>query len=98
MGHSTRLSAAPLQAQLRLRKLERNLTWERLAFELRVTSRTLARLMAATEVSQVVAGRMASKLELHESLLWPREWEQMEPVTLTPCSGETNECARASAV
>ena len=68
------LPARPLQSALRHRKCAQRLSWEQLAVHLGVCARTLYRLMAATEVSYVVADRMACRLGFHPVLLWPKEW------------------------
>jgi hypothetical protein len=74
--HTRRLPARPLQAALRQKKHAHGLSWEQLAFRLGVCSRTLMRLMKATDVSYVVADRIACRLGAHPSLLWPKEWSQ----------------------
>ena len=71
-----RLPARPLQTALQQRKRSQGLSWEQLAFRLGVCSRTLLRLMKATDVSYVVADRIACRLGAHPSLLWPKEWSQ----------------------
>lgn len=71
-----RLPARPLQAALRNKKRTHGLSWEQLALRLGVCSRTLIRLMKATDVSYLVADRIACRLGSHPSLLWPKEWSQ----------------------
>ena len=69
-----RLPARPLQCALRHEKFSQRLSWEQMAVRLGVCARTLYRLMAAREVSYVVADRMACRLGFHPVLLWPKEW------------------------
>ncbi|MDP9223925.1 MAG: hypothetical protein M3P18_08720 [Actinomycetota bacterium] len=69
-----RLPARPLQRALRDKKRSHDLSWNQLALRLGVCSRTLIRVMKATDVSYVVADRMACRLGSHPSLLWPKEW------------------------
>jgi hypothetical protein len=69
-----RLPARPLQCVLWHKKSSQRLSWEQMAVRLGVCARTLYRLMAATEVSYVVADRMACRLGFHPILLWPKEW------------------------
>lgn len=76
VDHARRLPARPLQAALRQKKRAYGLSWEQLALRLGVCSRTLIRLMQATDVSYLVADRIACRLGSHPSLLWPKEWSQ----------------------
>ena len=69
-----RLPARPLQTALRDKKTSNGLSWNQLAIRLGVCSRTLIRVMKATDVSFVVADRMACRLGSHPALLWPKEW------------------------
>jgi lambda repressor-like predicted transcriptional regulator len=69
-----RLPARPLQTALREMKQSHGSSWDQLAIRLGVCSRTLIRVMKATDVSYVVADRMACRLGSHPSLLWPKEW------------------------
>lgn len=71
---SRRLPARPLQSALRQTKCGQRLSWRQLARRLGVCDRTLYRLMRATDVSYLVADRMACRLGVHPSDLWPREW------------------------
>lgn len=71
-----RLPARPLQAALQNKKRTYGLSWEQLALRLGVCSRTLLRLMKATDVNYLVADRIACRLGSHPSLLWPKEWSQ----------------------
>lgn len=72
--HGRRLPARPLQTALRNQKQNQDLSWEQLATQLGVRSRTLFRLMQARDVSWLVADRIACRLGSHPSLLWPDEW------------------------
>lgn len=76
VDHARRLPARPLQAALRTKKRTHALSWEQLALRLGVCSRTLIRLMKATDVSYLVADRIACRLGSHPSLLWPKEWSK----------------------
>lgn len=69
-----RLPASPLQRELRRQRRVLALTWVELAARLRVSDRTLARLLAARDIAEPVADRMACRLGLHPVLLWPRHW------------------------
>ena len=77
MGYSTRLPAAPLKRELRTAKRKYGDTWDELAVRLRVSSRTLTRLLGARDVAEPVADRMACRLGLHPVLIWPREWQRI---------------------
>ncbi len=74
MGYQTRLPAAPLKRELRRARRSYGDTWDELATRLRVSSRTLNRLLGARDVAEPVADRMACRLGLHPVLIWPREW------------------------
>jgi transcriptional regulator with XRE-family HTH domain len=69
-----RLPAAPLQRVLRRLRADESLTWDQLAERAGVTPRHLFRLLAATDVSERVADRIACRLGLHPVLLWPTDW------------------------
>lgn len=74
MGYHTRLPAAPLKRELRRARRNYGVTWDELAVRLHVSSRTLTRLLAARDVSEHTADRMACRLGLHPVLIWPRQW------------------------
>lgn len=74
MGYEVRLPAAPLKRELRRARRLYGVTWDELAVRLRISSRTLSRLLAARDVSEQTADRMACRLGLHPVLLWPRQW------------------------
>lgn len=73
-----RLPAAPLQRVLRRMRAAESLTWDELAERAGVTSRHLFRLLAAPDVSERAADRIACRLGLHPVLLWPDEWLRCE--------------------
>ena len=74
MGYQDRLPAAPLKRELRRARRSYGITWEELADRLRISSRTLTRLLGARDVAEPVADRLACRLGLHPVLIWPREW------------------------
>jgi plasmid maintenance system antidote protein VapI len=67
-----RLPAAPLQRELARQRRVLAVTWAELAARLDISERTLARLLAAQDLAEPVADRMACRLGLHPVLLWPR--------------------------
>jgi plasmid maintenance system antidote protein VapI len=67
-----RLPAAPLQRELTRQRRVLAVTWAELAARLDISERTLARLLAARDLAEPVADRMACRLGLHPVLLWPR--------------------------
>jgi plasmid maintenance system antidote protein VapI len=69
-----RLPAAPLQRELARQRRVLAVTWAELAARLDISERTLARLLAARDLAEPVADRMACRLGLHPVLLWPRLW------------------------
>ncbi len=69
-----RLPARPLQSALRHEKRAQRLSWEQLALRLGVCARTLYRVMRASDVSYAVGDRIACRLGVHPSDLWPKEW------------------------
>lgn len=69
-----RLPAAPLHRELHRQRRVLAVTWVELAARLRISERTLARLLAARDIAEPVADRMACRLGLHPVLLWPNHW------------------------
>lgn len=69
------LPAAPLQRLLENRRQAEHRTWAELAAALGVSSRTLLRVMSAETLSEQVADRIATRLGVHPSLVWPDVWE-----------------------
>lgn len=69
-----RLPAEPLKRELHRQRRIQRITWEQLAIQLGVSSRTISRLLRARDVAEPVADRMACRLGLHPILLWPRDW------------------------
>lgn len=77
MGYQTRLPAAPLKRELcRARRLY-GVTWDELADRLRISSRTLTRLLTARDIAEPTADRIACRLGLHPLLIWPRQWQRL---------------------
>lgn len=74
MAYRTRLPAAPLKRELRRARREYGDTWDELAARLDISPRTLTRLLAARDIAEQVADRVACRLGLHPTLIWPREW------------------------
>lgn len=74
-----RLPAAPLHRELYRQRRVLAVTWVELAARLRISDRTLARLLAAQDIAEPVADRMACRLGLHPVLLWPRHWLRNTP-------------------
>lgn len=74
MPYPARLPSAPLKRELRRVRRVHRLTWDELAVRLRVSDRTLARLLRSSDVAEQVGDRMACRLGLHPVLLWPNEW------------------------
>ena len=74
VDHARRLPARPLQTVLQTMKRIHGLSSQQLALQLGVSSRTLDRLMKATDLRYDVADRMACRLRSHPALLWPKEW------------------------
>lgn len=77
MGYQIRLPAAPLKRELRRARRRYGDTWDELAVRLRISPRTLTRLLAARDVPEQTADRMACRLGLHPVLLWPRQWQRL---------------------
>lgn len=74
MGTFVRLPAGPLQRELCRRRRFLGMTWAELAVWLRISDRTLSRLLHARDLAEPVADRMACRLGLHPVLLWPHQW------------------------
>lgn len=74
MAYRTRLPAAPLKRELRRARRAYGVTWDELAVRLDISARTLTRLLAARDIAEQVADRLACRLGLHPTLIWPREW------------------------
>lgn len=74
MNRSARLPAAPLVRELDRQRRVLDVTWVEFALRLRISDRTLARLLRARDIAEPVADRMACRLGLHPVLLWPRLW------------------------
>jgi hypothetical protein len=72
-----RLPAAPLKRVLLRLQDSESLTWDDLADRVGVTQRQLWRLLAADDLSERVADRIACRIGLHPLLLWPKEWSQI---------------------
>lgn len=70
---ASRLPAEPLQAELRRARPDW-MSWKAFAVRLGVSSRTLARVMAATDLAPEWADRLALRLGLHPAIVWPEEW------------------------
>lgn len=94
MGYSTRLPAAPLKRELHRAQRIHRVTWGELAERLRVSPRTLARLLTASDVCEPTADRMACRLGLHPTLIWPREW----PLITNQIACSSDKSRRASSV
>lgn len=69
-----RLPAGPLVRELRRARRIHRVTWAELAERLGVSERTLMRVLAARDIAEPVADRLACRLGLHPALLWPRHW------------------------
>ncbi len=76
MALCSRLPAEPLKRALVRTMTFRGLCWEELGVRLGLSSRTLLRVMSATNISPYVADHVAIRLGTHPVLLWPREWGQ----------------------
>lgn len=74
MGYQTRLPAAPLKRELRRARRLYGVTWDELADRLRISPRTITRLLTARDISEPTADRLACRLGLHPVLIWPRLW------------------------
>ena len=74
MPRFARLPAAPLQHELDRQRRVLAVTWAELAGRLRISERTLARLLTSRDIAEPVADRMACRLGLHPVLLWPHHW------------------------
>ena len=72
-----RLPAAPLKRVLLRLQDSESLTWDDLADRVGVTQRQLWRLLAANDLSERVADRIACRIGLHPLLLWPEEWSRI---------------------
>lgn len=69
-----RLPSEPLQRAIAHTKEALKLSWAEMGSRLGVTERTLQRVMSEEWVGVYAADRMALRLGLHPSNLWPREW------------------------
>lgn len=69
------LRAKPLQAELARRQKIGDLTWEQLARECGLSSRTILRTFAADWVTVNVADRVATALGMHPTEIWGPEWD-----------------------
>jgi len=74
MSTHARLPAAPLKRELWRAKRRDHITWTELAVHLRVSARTLARVLDAQDLAEPVADRMACRLGLHPIIVWPTDW------------------------
>jgi lambda repressor-like predicted transcriptional regulator len=68
------LRAKPLQDELARRQKRGDLTWEQLAKDCGLSSRTILRIFAADWVTLKVADRVAYALGLHPTHIWGPEW------------------------
>jgi plasmid maintenance system antidote protein VapI len=82
-----RLPAAPLKRVLLRLQDSESLTWDDLADRVGVTQRQLWRLLAANDLSERVADRIACRIGLHPLLLWPEEWSRIGD--LAACGSST---------
>lgn len=69
------VSAKPLQQELARRQKRGDLTWEQLAKNCGLSSRTILRIFAADWVTIKVADRVAIGLGLHPNDIWGMEWQ-----------------------
>ncbi|MGH2706080.1 MAG: hypothetical protein ACRDJ4_13605 [Actinomycetota bacterium] len=74
MDLSACLPSAPLQKVIARTKRVLGMSWGEFGAYLRVSPRTLHRVMAATQIGVHAADHMAIRLGLHPVLLWPSEW------------------------
>jgi lambda repressor-like predicted transcriptional regulator len=68
------LRAKPLQEELARRQKDHGLTWEQLARDCGLSSRTILRIFAADWVTNNVADRVATALGIHPTEIWGSEW------------------------
>jgi lambda repressor-like predicted transcriptional regulator len=68
------LRAKPLQEELARRQKENGLTWEQLARDCGLSSRTIMRIFAADWVTVNVADRITTALRIRPWEIWGSEW------------------------
>lgn len=75
LGSSNPLPAEPLQRELRRRAGRPGESLRSLAAQLGVSTRTLSRTLAASEVTASIADRLSIRLHTHPRILWPDHWD-----------------------
>ncbi len=68
------IRAKPLQLELARRQKNGDLTWEQLARDCGLSSRTILRIFAADWITVNVADRLAMGLGMHPTEIWGLEW------------------------